>query len=82
MNLITLDFETYYDRQYSLKKVTTEEYIRSPHFEVIGLGIKLNGREVHTNKLRSTYLPFPGDLVFSMLTTLCLMEQFLIGYLI
>jgi len=45
MNLITLDFETYYDRQYSLRKVTTEEYIRSPHFEVIGVGIKLNEEE-------------------------------------
>ena len=37
MNLITLDFETYYDKDYSLKKVTTEEYIRSPDFEVIGV---------------------------------------------
>jgi len=45
MNLITLDFETYYDKDYSLKKVTTEEYIRSPDFEVIGVGIKLNDRE-------------------------------------
>jgi DNA polymerase len=45
MNLITLDFETYYDKKYSLKKVTTEEYIRSPYFEVIGLGIKLNDEE-------------------------------------
>lgn len=45
MNLITLDFETFYDKKYSLKKVTTEEYIRSPYFEVIGLGIKLNNEE-------------------------------------
>ena len=42
MNLITLDFETYYDKDYSLKKVTTEEYIRSPYFEVVGVGVKLN----------------------------------------
>ena len=26
MDLITLDFETYYSREYSLKKLTTEEY--------------------------------------------------------
>lgn len=40
MNLITLDFETYYDREYSLSKLTTEEYVRSPQFEVIGVSIK------------------------------------------
>lgn len=42
MDLITLDFETYYDKQYSLRKVTTEEYVRSSDFEVIGLGVKVN----------------------------------------
>ena len=37
VNFITLDFETYYDRQYSLRKLTTEEYVRDERFEVIGL---------------------------------------------
>jgi len=40
MKLITIDFETFYDREYSLSKMTTEEYIRHPEFEVIGVGIK------------------------------------------
>lgn len=40
MKLITLDFETYYDKQYSLSKLTTEEYIRHPEFEVIGVAVK------------------------------------------
>ena len=40
MKLITLDFETYYDKQYSLSKLTTEEYIRHPDFEVIGVCVK------------------------------------------
>ena len=39
MRLYTLDFETYYDKQYSLSKLTTEEYIRSPLFEVIGVSV-------------------------------------------
>jgi DNA polymerase I-like protein with 3'-5' exonuclease and polymerase domains len=40
--IITVDFETYYSREYSLSKMTTEEYIRSDGFEVIGVGIKVN----------------------------------------
>jgi len=40
MNLITIDFETFYSRDYSLTKLTTEEYVRHPEFEVIGVGIK------------------------------------------
>jgi DNA polymerase len=42
MDLITIDFETYYDREFSLTKLTTEEYIRDERFEVIGVGIKVN----------------------------------------
>jgi DNA polymerase I-like protein with 3'-5' exonuclease and polymerase domains len=42
LDLITLDLETYYDQQYSLSKLTTEEYIRDPRFSVIGVGTKVN----------------------------------------
>lgn len=45
MDLITIDFETYYDRDYSLSKITTEEYVRSPQFEAIGVGVKVNDGE-------------------------------------
>ena len=45
MNIITIDFETYYDKAFSLTKMTTEEYIRSPEFETIGVAIKENGNE-------------------------------------
>ena len=45
MDIITVDFETYYDKQFSLSKLTTEQYIRSPEFEVIGLGVKVNNEE-------------------------------------
>ena len=44
MKIIALDFETYYDREYSLSKLTTEEYIRDERFEVIGVGIKEEGQ--------------------------------------
>ena len=45
MDIITIDFETYYDREYSLSKITTEEYVRSSLFEVIGVGIKVNNEQ-------------------------------------
>jgi len=42
MNILTLDFETYYDQKYSLTKVTTEEYVRSSLFEVIGVSVQVD----------------------------------------
>lgn len=42
MNLITIDFETYYAKDYGLKKLTTEEYIRDSRFETIGVAVKVN----------------------------------------
>ena len=45
MNLITIDFETFYNKEYSLKKLTTEEYVRDPRFEVLGVAIKVNNGE-------------------------------------
>ena len=38
--LITLDFETYYDNEYTLKKMTTFEYITDPRFEVLAVSLK------------------------------------------
>jgi len=45
MNIITLDFETYYSQTYSLSKLTTEEYVRGAEFEVIGVSVKVNDGE-------------------------------------
>lgn len=42
MDIVTIDFETYYDRDFSLSKMTTESYIRDDRFEVIGVAIKVN----------------------------------------
>jgi DNA polymerase I-like protein with 3'-5' exonuclease and polymerase domains len=42
MSFVTLDFETYYSNEFSLKKLTTEEYINDPRFEVIGVAIKID----------------------------------------
>jgi len=45
MNILTLDFETYYSQEFSLTKVTNEEYVRSPEFEVIGVSVQVNDGE-------------------------------------
>lgn len=44
VTIITLDFETYYDAEYTLKKLSTTEYVFDPRFEVIGVGLLINGR--------------------------------------
>ena len=45
MNIITLDFETAYGGDLGFAKQTTEEYIRDPRFEVIGVAVQVNDGE-------------------------------------
>ena len=42
MNIITLDFETFWDASYSLSKMSPLEYVLGAEFEVISCAIKLN----------------------------------------
>ena len=42
MDIITIDFETYYSKDFGFRKQTTEQYVRNPDFEVIGVGVKAN----------------------------------------
>ena len=39
--LVTLDFETYYDQDYTLSKLSMSEYIRDPRFKAQMVGIKV-----------------------------------------
>ena len=66
MDLITLDFETYYDKEYSLSKITTEAYVRDPRFETVGVSVKLNNGKTEwasgTHEQIKRYLnTFPWD---------------------
>jgi DNA polymerase I-like protein with 3'-5' exonuclease and polymerase domains len=45
MSIVTVDFETFYDKGFSLSRMTTEEYINDPRFEVIGVGIQIDDDE-------------------------------------
>ena len=39
--VVTVDFETYYDAHYTLKKLSTSEYVRNDQFKVQMVGIKI-----------------------------------------
>jgi len=45
VKVFCIDFETYYSQTFSLTKMTTEAYIRSPEFEVIGFAIQCSSRQ-------------------------------------
>ena len=46
MDLITIDFETYYtSKDLGFKTQTTEEYVRDPRFEVVGVAVQVNDGE-------------------------------------
>ena len=45
MNVITIDFETFYSQKFSLSKMTTEEYVRDSQFEVTGVSVKVDAGE-------------------------------------
>ena len=42
MNILTIDFETAYGGTLGFAKQTTEEYIRDPRFEVIGVAVQID----------------------------------------
>ena len=42
MDILTIDFETAYSTDYSLTKMTTQQYLDDHHFEVIGVAVKKN----------------------------------------
>lgn len=59
---IVIDFETYYDKDYSLSKITTEKYIRCNQFEMIGVSVKVGGNPAEFYR-REEGLPYIKELV-------------------
>jgi hypothetical protein len=58
MTIIYGDFESYYDKEYTLKKITPYEYILDPRWETIGCGIAIGYGAPSF---------FPGDTVADLL---------------
>lgn len=44
MRVIGVDFETYWSDDYTLSKLTTEQYVRDPRFEIIGVSVKKDAK--------------------------------------
>jgi len=42
MVIIGVDIESFYSRDYSLSKISTQAYVDHPHFEVIGVAVRVN----------------------------------------
>lgn len=69
---VVVDFETYYDPAsgYSLSKMNTEQYVRDPRFQIIGVGLTwakkqawITGTKDH---IKAQLLKLPWDRVFSL----------------
>lgn len=71
MDIVTIDFETYYARDYSLSKMTTESYIRDERFQVIGMAIKYNDRPTRWYK---------GDEVGRLLSSVDFSNKFILAH--
>jgi len=71
MDIATIDFETYYDRDYSLSKMTTESYIRDKRFQVIGVAVKINNGKTEW---------YSGDDVGKFLHSLILSDKYLLAH--
>jgi hypothetical protein len=54
VDIFTVDFETYYDKEYSLSKMSTEDYVMDPRFEIIMVGVKKNDEPTEVLSFHST----------------------------
>lgn len=50
MKILSLDWETKYSKEYTLKKLTSEAYVRDPRFEALCLGVSENGSKYYVRQ--------------------------------
>ena len=76
--ILTIDFETRWDsKEYTLSKMTTEEYIRDPRFKAFGVCIHEFGTDKHTQWYRHDELPrIFGTYDWTTTAVLCHNAQF------
>lgn len=66
IDTITLDWETFYTSEYSLSKMTTQQYVMSPYFEVILIAVKVNDEKTvwfsgTSKQVKKWLLQFPWE---------------------
>ncbi len=74
-HLVALDFESFYDDDYTLSKLSTSEYIRDPRFEALMVGVKVGNKArivVPGNKLKAYLKTIP----WAFYSLLCHNTQF------
>lgn len=69
---VTLDFETYYDKDYSLRKIKTAIYVRDSRFKVQGVGIRIGAA-------RTRYYSDPSE-IRSALSSISWNSSILVGH--
>jgi hypothetical protein len=53
---VVIDFETYFDTDYTLSKISTVEYVTSPQFEFTGVGVEILN---HPKASGPQFIPYP-----------------------
>jgi DNA polymerase len=79
--LVSIDFETYYDTEFTLSKLSTSEYIRDPRFEVLMMGIKIGEgktRIIPGNKVAGELKKIPWN-IYSLLCHNTLFDGFILS---
>lgn len=61
-NPVVIDFESYYDKEWSLSKITTEKYIRGDQWECIGVSIKVGSNPAKFFR-NETGIPIIAELI-------------------
>jgi DNA polymerase len=62
--IIHIDFETYFDKEYSLRKMSTINYVRDPRFETLGVSVAVDDGD-HLFMSRDEFIEWASDIDWS-----------------
>ncbi len=62
IDVMCIDYETFFSTDYSLMKMPTINYINDPRFELLGVGVKVNDEPGVFNPGPQSNMPVPDDI--------------------